>query len=118
MFQTPAPRGGVPLSGRCHQHVRPVQGFKPLRLGAVFLCRLQQRRRLSQDLVSNPCASGRCSSVFRRTTFMLFLTLFQTPAPRGGVPLMATNFIGNPGLIRFKPLRLGAVFLWNNLRRS
>ena len=38
-FQTPAPRGGVPLKGAGYIfHSRNGQGFKPLRLGAVFLC--------------------------------------------------------------------------------
>jgi len=37
-FQTPAPRGGVPLGCQCQRAGGGQPGFKPLRLGAVFLC--------------------------------------------------------------------------------
>ena len=90
-FQTPAPRGGVPLrllrgrwlhrrqvsnpcaSGRCssddiwHYFGDQPQCFKPLRLGAVFLCYLTAQKRWTTRFVSNPCASGRCSSAKTRT---------------------------------------------------
>ena len=86
-FQTPAPRGGVPLRSAHH------------------------RGHPGRRVVSNPCASGRCSSGWwfascsaARVSFKplrlgaVFLCWakgsarsrsceFQTPAPRGGVPL-------------------------------
>ena len=65
------------------------QCFKPLRLGAVFLCVGQCASQAQPNVVSNPCASGRCSSVAAQAL----------PRRRGA---------------RFKPLRLGAVFLWSN----
>ena len=63
MFQTPAPRGGVPLQPSANADHVPTQQ------------------------VSNPCASGRCSS---GTTTVVQVDQF----------------------LSFKPLRLGAVFLW------
>ena len=85
--------------------------------------------------VSNPCASGRCSSVLcamlrsrRPSSFQtpaprggvplegkgedaIVSTKFQTPAPRGGVPLFQQITALAAYLAGFKPLRLGAVFL-------
>ena len=161
-FQTPAPRGGVPLTNLLGSLMREAPSFKPLRLGAVFLCPhntnispvhlkvsnpcasgrcssarpdcpgqgrwhavsnpcasgrcssgwheylLQECRR-----VSNPCASGRCSSVYATIQIVLAAWAFQTPAPRGGVPLPGEVLQPRPGGQRFKPLRLGAVFLWD-----
>ena len=165
MFQTPAPRGGVPLlilwllfagvigwvsnpcaSGRCSSDARlqdrsripgrfkplrlgavflcaslglettPPWGFKPLRLGAVFLWERPPPLVPTRLRVSNPCASGRCSSgicsneqsSYHLSSFKplrlgaVFLwpgavsgsfdtAAFQTPAPRGGVPLISGN---------------------------
>ena len=86
VFQTPAPRGGVPLEPTDWTFTTGEASFKPLRLGAVFLCKKAQKCDSCGNWVSNPCASGRCSS-----------------GP-------SNQFIGarNAG---FKPLRLGAVFL-------
>ena len=112
LFQTPAPRGGVPLA-RLEEIKASIQAsFKPLRLGAVFLCLNPPLTQSLFPLVSNPCASGRCSSAFptqRLSVALVFVsnpcasgrcssangnaghdlqaTAFQTPAPRGGVPL-------------------------------
>ena len=160
-FQTPAPRGGVPLSpgdtalsqpgssfkplrlgavflcccpalrharsghvsnpcasGRCssegspsHRMVGHSGSFKPLRLGAVFLCQPTPTNQPLPTSVSNPCASGRCSSVsvFRAGRFGGIT--FQTPAPRGGVPLKTCSSTEQARRASFKPLRLGAVFL-------
>ena len=117
LFQTPAPRGGVPLpidavrattilnevsnpcaSGRCSSG-RPGSNLGTLG-GVSNPCasgrcssgrRVVLRRRLAR-LVSNPCASGRCSSELRHI------------------------FSSRHSVCRFKPLRLGAVFLWASRR--
>ena len=85
-FQTPAPRGGVPLSCATLAAAATQTSFKPLRLGAVFLCFRGHGARKHRRMVSNPCASGRCSSVWSLCK---------------GEKLWES----------FKPLRLGAVFL-------
>ena len=86
-FQTPAPRGGVPLQGIISIDRPTPTGFKPLRLGAVFLCPQGQPLADQNVDVSNPCASGRCSSAALEVADADVPTEFQTPAPRGGVPL-------------------------------
>ena len=111
MFQTPAPRGGVPLPGQDVTQTPTGTSFKPLRLGAVFLWMGFIGGIIIALGVSNPCASGRCSSVSPMAKeYILLLSFkplrlgavflcweprarlyhgvaFQTPAPRGGVPL-------------------------------
>ena len=145
VFQTPAPRGGVPLDHRSLHRSRSFC-FKPLRLGAVFLCAAHRRRlhrlghvsnpcasgrcssaevvatsctsgchvsnpcasgrcssapeaRMAPETwppVSNPCASGRCSSVARLRDAGALVSKFQTPAPRGGVPLKGECYDYDP----------------------
>ena len=87
-FQTPAPRGGVPLLAWPATLISRSKGFKPLRLGAVFLCRGCLRSMQVEVFVSNPCAAGRCSSAPFCQRCQTCDSLFPTPAPRGGVPLM------------------------------
>ena len=110
-FQTPAPRGGVPLLDDRPPDRREEVRFKPLRLGAVFLCFTAIATKRRPATVSNPCASGRCSSVLRWLWEADDRVVFQTPAPRGGVPLHRDTTHRKVPVACFKPLRLGAVFL-------
>ena len=87
MFQTPAPRGGVPLPNIMKEYKMNLSKFQtPAPRGGVPL-----EHRFDDTLkgvdVSNPCASGRCSSVAGYATLLRCKEKFQTPAPRGGVPL-------------------------------
>ena len=133
-FQTPAPRGGVPLNTRVMSTADPEEVSNPCASGR---CSSVGAAAESDDLsgwfqtpaprggvplvckglscatcfsVSNPCASGRCSSDKEIVSSNAIAAKFQTPAPRGGVPLAprAPTRCLPPG---FKPLRLGAVFL-------
>ena len=111
-FQTPAPRGGVPLwSFRAKPKVNP-DGFQtPAPRGGVPLANTIGERREQCLHVSNPCASGRCSSEQNRRPPKSRESRFQTPAPRGGVPLGGDVRDQDDLTCGFKPLRLGAVFL-------
>ena len=114
-FQTPAPRGGVPLKYTYGQKLIVEGRFKPLRLGAVFLwigiavgtivelASFKPLRLGAVFLWNPPAATPKPAPTF------------QTPAPRGGVPLNPTVSWKGGDRIGFKPLRLGAVFLWRNL---
>ena len=134
-FQTPAPRGGVPLSCLYSPSPEFYSCFKPLRLGAVFLCYIGGRIDVPDRLsfkplrlgavflcpgegenivlwghVSNPCASGRCSSVTRTRTEPMNSPRFK-PLRLGAVFLWSSARQQQRRLTSFKPLRLGAVFL-------
>ena len=107
-------------SGRCSSaistgsHESEDVRFKPLRLGAVFLCSFDGLAPKGSRRVSNPCASGRCSSVNWSSAPNASAHRFQTPAPRGGVPLPTRVQVTTRSAASFKPLRLGAVFLCKN----
>ena len=87
MFQTPAPRGGVPLYIRTALADSGVAFQTPAPRGGVPLA-VQGAKPAPDQTVSNPCASGRCSSGELFYAGCLLVALFQTPAPRGGVPLL------------------------------
>ena len=112
-FQTPAPRGGVPLVSYDLRDTFDWPSFKPLRLGAVFLCSWARGVVRPVVGVSNPCASGRCSSAYHQGETVVATPNVSNPCASGRCSSVA--FLGrsggepSPGC--FKPLRLGAVFL-------
>src|SRR5687768_5003691 len=86
-FQTPSPRGGIPLRSDDHgyQQFSTVFHAPPPRGGIPLAFRLTAGRR--KTIVSNPFPSGRDSSVFGLVECPTNTHLFQTPSPRGGIPL-------------------------------
>ena len=109
-FQTPAPRGGVPLSSGPGTRPKPRSSFQtPAPRGGVPL---EGARALTQaqSQVSNPCASGRCSSGVSRIHCGRSVYCFK-PLRLGAVFLWRFCSIHSEAGGCFKPLRLGAVFL-------
>ena len=87
MFQTPAPRGGVPLPNRKPFTRCDGGSFKPLRLGAVFLCHPTRFGPNPYPVRFKPLRLGAVFLWVYREAWKAADSKFQTPAPRGGVPL-------------------------------
>ena len=85
--------------------------FKPLRLGAVFLCFGYTNATLEDLKVSNPCASGRCSSGKPGNHYHKDAGHVSNPCASGRCSSVNLQNLINPCPQCFKPLRLGAVFL-------